>query len=39
MKRSTQQASYDQKKNELELKRIEREKEFEIQKLKTELQK
>ncbi len=39
MKRATQQAIYDQQKNELELKRIEREKNFDIQKLKTDLQK
>ena len=38
LKRSQQQAQYDQQKNELELKRLEREKVFQLKKLKTDLE-
>ena len=38
LKRAQQQAQYDQQKNELELKRLEREKNFQIEKLKTDLE-
>jgi len=39
MKRANQQALYDQQKNELEIKRLQREKDFEIERLKADLTK
>jgi len=39
MKRANQQALYDQQKSELEIKRLQREKDFELERLKTELMK
>lgn len=37
MKRANQQLLFDQQKSELELKRLQREKDFEIERLKTDL--
>jgi hypothetical protein len=39
MKRANQQALYDQQKSELEIKRLQREKDFELERLKTDLMK